>query len=184
MKIVTNDEVVEAFENVEYQKIMNRAASKFKGILNPDEIDTCKLNALWKALRSYDPEKVSDRTKRRTKFTSYLYRGMSLECKTEAKFIMKFKQVARSINDNIECEKNTAKDMEVREEILSVKHGEIIEDIVFNNCSILEISKKTGISPQYTQVKKQKALKSLKERLDQCIIRQDIRTFAELEIND
>ena len=60
--------IEEALKDEDIQNIMNKAAGSFRGQLDDDEIHTCKLNALWKALVNYDEKKAA-------KFTTYLYSG-------------------------------------------------------------------------------------------------------------
>ncbi len=69
----------EALKDEDIQNIMNKAAGSFRGQLNDDEIHTCKINALWKALLNYDENKAA-------KFTTYLYSGVRIECIREVKF--------------------------------------------------------------------------------------------------
>jgi DNA-directed RNA polymerase specialized sigma24 family protein len=71
-KVVSNIEYEEALNTIDYIRIMDAAASRFKNILDQDEIHRCKLIALWDALRTWRP------TGR--KFTSFLYIKVRWEC--------------------------------------------------------------------------------------------------------
>lgn len=66
MKIITNEEFEIAVNNEEYWKVMDFAAREALGKFTMDEDDlyTCKLEGLWKAMLKYNGRK---------KFTSYLY---------------------------------------------------------------------------------------------------------------
>ena len=50
MNDISNDDMLVAIENQDYQKIMAKASRRFFGLLSYDEIESCKLTALWKAL--------------------------------------------------------------------------------------------------------------------------------------
>ena len=45
-----NEKIEEALENSDIVNIMNKASGSFYSQLDRDEIRTCQLNALWKAL--------------------------------------------------------------------------------------------------------------------------------------
>ena len=71
--------IEKALKDANIQNIMNKATASFRSQLDDDEIQTCKLNALWKALVNYDENKAA-------KFTTYLYSGVCIECIREVKF--------------------------------------------------------------------------------------------------
>lgn len=57
--------------------IMNAVGSKYRSI-DPDQLESIKLNTLWECAKKYDPEKG-------TKFTSYLYQNLVYAFKNELK---------------------------------------------------------------------------------------------------
>lgn len=57
--------------------IMNAVGAKYRSI-DPDQIDSIKLNTLWECSKKYDP-------KRGAKFTSYLYQNLNFAFKNELK---------------------------------------------------------------------------------------------------
>ena len=59
--------------------IMNAVGSKYRSI-DPDQLESIKLNTLWECAKKYDP-------KRGTKFTSYLYQNLVYAFKNELKRI-------------------------------------------------------------------------------------------------
>lgn len=94
-----NKNIEEALKNKDINNIMNRACRKFSKQLDQDELYTCKLNALWKSFVNFKPEK-------QCKFTTYLFRGVYIECLKAVKFINKSNK-AHKINMDIPCTKNT-----------------------------------------------------------------------------
>jgi hypothetical protein len=164
MNVVTNEEMDSALKNEDYIKIMGKACVPFYWILSPDEIETCKMTALWKALRGYKENTVGQNNKA-VKFTSYLYRGVFLECKTYTKFIQKGRQDSGLSDFNSGSTDKNISSYELIEELNGVKDGDLLYDCYFNNHSIEEISQKTGLSKQTMGAKKKKALERLRKRL-------------------
>ena len=66
-------------------KISKRAGSTFRDSLSSEEIETCMLNAIYKALDKYEEGS-------QCKFTTYLYKGVQMECLTQKKFNIKGKR--------------------------------------------------------------------------------------------
>ena len=62
-------------------KIARRAASSFTPFLRPEEIENCILVALWDSIQRHDDTKG-------LKFSTYLYRGVQIECRTQQKIHM------------------------------------------------------------------------------------------------
>ena len=73
-----------ALNDKDIVNIMNHACKKFVTQLDPDDIYTCKLNALWKCFLNFKPEK-------KCKFTTYLYKDVYIECLKAVKFVNKGK---------------------------------------------------------------------------------------------
>lgn len=162
---VSNEDVIEAMGNEEYQKIMARASKKFFKILNVDEIECCKLNALWKALLKYDENAVS-KSGRTPKFTSFLYRGVELECKTASKFVATGRKPQGTLHENIGVDSSFIDAIDMRDEMMRIDHGDIIDDIYYEGMTIKEIAANRGVSTQIISLRKKRALKSLKLRLE------------------
>ena len=162
-KIVDNETLQEALVNEDYQKIMSSSARRFAGILSSDEIESCKKKALWKALESYDPTRVNSQNKT-SKFTSYLYRGVMLECKTQVKFVINGRNNLKQCHENLGSVDNYFSNIEIFDELNSIKHGDILLDFFFNGLSVKEIAEKHEVSSQTIGVRKKKALNLLKSR--------------------
>jgi len=166
MNDISNDDMLVAIENQDYQKIMAKASRRFFGLLSYDEIESCKLTALWKALSRYDVEAPRRNKKEAPKFTSFLYRGVQLECKTAVKFVIVGKKQQEPIHDNIGVDSAAIDSFEMRDEISRIKHGDVIEELYFNGLTIKELAEKVGVSKQIIAIRKKRALKSLKARLE------------------
>ena len=80
---MTIDQKIEnALKDSNITRIMHKASNRFRKQIDEDAIKTCQLNALWKALINFKPEK-------NVKFTTYLYSGVFIECLKEVKFHQK-----------------------------------------------------------------------------------------------
>jgi DNA-directed RNA polymerase specialized sigma subunit len=165
VNIVTNEQIEEALKNEDYQKIMAASAKKFYGLLSQDELESCKLMALWNALKSFDSENIN-KNGNPTKFTTYLFSGVFLECRTMTKFVMKNKKETRPYHPNIEAKADNGDfDIELLEELNSISDGDIIKSLYVDGETVKEISKRKNLSKQAIYNRKEKALKLMRSRI-------------------
>ena len=73
---IGNKEFDEASKDRNNINILNKACSRYVKSIPADELERCKLIALWEALKAFDPEKGG-------KFTSFLYKRADWECKKQ-----------------------------------------------------------------------------------------------------
>jgi RNA polymerase sigma factor (sigma-70 family) len=85
MKEVTESEFLEAYKNLDNTRIMNKVCSRYRNTIPHDEIERCKLVALWEAMKAFDPNGGR-------KFTSFLYNRIDWECKKEIQRINRHKK--------------------------------------------------------------------------------------------
>ncbi len=76
MNEVRNEEFEEALANEDNIKILNHVCKRYTNQISPEDLYTCKLIALWEAIRNFNPEK-------KVKFTSFLYNWIGWECKRQ-----------------------------------------------------------------------------------------------------
>lgn len=127
-------EIEKALNNKDIIKIMNKAASKFRSQLDKDTIYSCQLYALWKSLLNYKPEK-------NTKFTTYLFYGVFVECLKNIKFIEKHKKICnRKLHNNINDNTNSIL-LEILDEARNDYEKELIID-KYSNLTIKEMATK------------------------------------------
>ena len=142
------------------QKISQKAASTFLGVLSKDEILTCILNALWKALEKYDLQ-----SKNRCKFTTYLYKGVVMECLSQRKFNCQNPTVR--IYENIMSENN--RDIDTIDMLDQVNHScddtDLIHDRFYKNMTIQEIAAARGVCNETIRIKINKNLTKLRSKL-------------------
>lgn len=145
--LMVNDDIV---------KIAKHASSRFTNTLTKDEIYTCVLNAIWKAKNNHDPKKGS-------KFTTYLYNGIIMECLTQQKF-NRGKTVV-SVHNNVANSRDYVGEIDLLDEVKNCENADIMIDHFYKNKSIKEIAKEQGVSGETIRVKIKKNLEKLKTRI-------------------
>ncbi|MQF98499.1 MAG: sigma-70 family RNA polymerase sigma factor [SAR202 cluster bacterium] len=148
-------QIEEALQNQDIQNIMNKAAGSFRSQLNDDEIHTCKLNALWKAFTNWDEKKGS-------KFTTYLYSGVRIECIREVKFN---KRKHQPLHSNLPDESDHFFSIELMDEIDKCSNSDLILDRM-DNMTIKEIAKKHGCNRETIRRKVKKSVQQLAKRME------------------
>ncbi len=140
-------------ENI--KKIAHKAAMKFINRLNEDEIQTCILNALWKATLKYNASLGS-------KFTTYFYKGVIMECLSQIKFN---RSKFLPYHNNLKDKRRGDVSIDLMEEIDKCDNPDIIIDKFIYNKSIKEIALEHGVSGETIRLKIQKNVKKLKKQL-------------------
>jgi hypothetical protein len=150
-----NDNIENALKDENILKIMNKASKRFKNQLDSDSIKTCQLNALWKAFVNHDLSKGA-------KFTTYLYKGVFIECMKEIKFANKNKSTGK-LHDNIELNTNYSFLTDLMDEFKNDEDKELICDRM-SNMTISEIAKKHGKNRESVRRKIHKLADSIKDK--------------------
>jgi len=134
MKNIVDDTTFEqAIKNKDYIKIMNKASQRFSNQLDKDIIKSCHLTALWKALQSFDPEK-------KVKFTTFLYKGVFIECMKEIKIYNKGKKCIGKLHDNIPQDFFNEEIVELKDELGNEEDFQLLVDRFISRMTIHEIS--------------------------------------------
>lgn len=128
-----NTKIEKALKDKNITRIMNKASNSFRKQLDEDIIYTCQINALWKSFLNFNPNK-------NTKFTSYLYNGVFIECIKEVKFLNKMK-ANKKIHDNIPRHELEFLIIDILDEFDDEEEKSLIIDKV-SNLTIEEMSQK------------------------------------------
>lgn len=152
-ELCIDTQIEKALKDKNIIKIMNKASKSFTKQLDQDSIYTCQINALWKAFMNYKPEK-------KTKFTTYLYHGVFIECIKEVKFIKKFDKCVKKLHDNIPGSYNQNLLLEIMDELETEEERELINDKLMN-MTIDEIAKKRNSNRETTRKKLKKAMNKI-----------------------
>lgn len=142
-------------------RIAHSAASTFYPSLSRDEIQSCILNALWRASNRYNK-------RNKIKFTSYLYNGVVFECLSQRKF-NKSKRVS-TLNENSEDKYNPVDEIDMMDTInTKCEDPELIIDRFYNNMTIKELAKSRGVCGETIRIRLKKNLEKLRFSLSKSV---------------
>ena len=148
-KTINNEALEEAYKNLDYIKIMARAARQCnaKEVLSIEEIESCKLTGLLKSLEGWTQESG-------IKFTTYLYKRVQWECFYEAdkvnKYYKKHKPFDESGQKTLKWSIQEFMKSEGREEVkdvielLSEQSLKLIRQRFYENMTFNEIGEANG----------------------------------------
>ena len=159
-----NEQIIALSNNIEIIKLSNKASKSFRryNYLTDEEIHTCVLHAIWKAIKNYEPDKGA-------KFTSYLYSGIVIECIEQLKF-NNIQKNCKQIDTDQYFEYNT--DIPKIDAIDAINYlieegedKELLIDKFCNNLTLRELSKKNNITGEGVRFKIQKSMKKIRYKL-------------------
>lgn len=155
MENCINSKIEEALKDENILKIMNKASRRFRNQLDSDSIKTCQLNALWKTFVNFDETKGA-------KFTTYLYKGVFIECMKEIKFSQKNKSTGK-LHNNIAANTDPFFIIDLMDEFKNEQDKKLIEDRL-SNMTISEISEKCGKNRESVRRKIHKLADNIKDK--------------------
>lgn len=150
-----NEDIAKALKDENILKIMNKASKRFKNQLDSDAIKTCQLNALWKTFVNHDESKGA-------KFTTYLYKGVFIECMKEIKFASKNKCHGK-LHSNIPSNVNPFIYTDLMDEFPNENDRNLINDRL-SNMTISEIASKHGKNRESVRRKINKLANDIKDK--------------------
>jgi DNA-directed RNA polymerase specialized sigma24 family protein len=156
-----NDKIEGALQNKDIVNIMNKACKKFVTQLDSDVLNSCKLNALWKCFMYFKPEK-------NTKFTTYLYNGVFIECLKEIKFKNKYQKFSGKLHENIVKNSDPYLMIDLMDELKSDEEKELFLDRL-SNMTIEEMAKKRQSNRETTRKKLNKMIQNMRKRVNKSV---------------
>jgi len=156
MELTLNEKIERDMRDEDLVRIMNKASMSFSKQLSLDEIQTCHVNAMWKAHQHYNP-------KFGTLFLTYLYKGVQIECLRELKFKQKNSDFG-PVHSNIHDRKDYSFSVELEEEIDLLPNKQMVRDKL-SGLSVKEIAEKFGLNRETTRRKIKKSLARLAMRM-------------------
>jgi RNA polymerase sigma factor (sigma-70 family) len=134
--------------------IMNKVANYYKKAVDLDEIESIKMDTLWKCVNKYEED-------RGAKFTSYLYQQLTYAFKNR----IKKKRVEFS------CDTLEKQDFNMcsKKEVYDIMHGlsdeikNILNQRFFQNMTMVEIAKANGYSRETARRRLKTAIKKCKK---------------------
>jgi RNA polymerase sigma factor (sigma-70 family) len=144
----------EYWKSIDIQNIMNKVASRYKNAIDFDDIESIKMQTLWKCIDKYDPN-------RGTKFTSYLYQQITFAFKNKLK------------KKRVEFNSNSLEKVDIknkgRMEVLDILTGldpemrDILNKKFYYNMTMVEIGQSNGYSRETARRRLEKAIKICKK---------------------
>ena len=156
VRTIGDEEFDVAWKDTNNIKIINKVCSKYSKIIPRDELDRCKLIALWEALKAYDPEKGQ-------KFTSFLYNRIDWECKKQLYDINK-RNRQKKYNAALHFSED-ANEIEINDVIekLHPRLSKVIYQRFFERLTMEEIAKENDYSRETARRYILNALEKLKD---------------------
>lgn len=152
-----DQKIEKAMNDEDIVNIMHKASNKFTNYLDEDIIYTCHLNALWKCFLNFDPN-------RNTKFTTYLYRGVFIECVKEVKFQNKM-QHHQPLHANMIASGQPSIMMDIMDELDNDEERSLMID-KYANLTIEEIANKRSYSRETARKRLKKIYKKVKNNFE------------------
>lgn len=150
-----NVKMEQAMNDDNILKIMNKASKRFRNQLDSDSIRTCQLNALWKTFVNYDETKGA-------KFTTYLYKGVFIECMKEIKFGNKNK-CSGKLHNNISSKDDPFFVIDLMDEFKNEDDRQLICHKL-SNMTISEIAHSVGKNRESVRRKIHKLVDNVKDK--------------------
>lgn len=142
-----------ALKDEKNKKVFACLGKKYYSGIPPDEMESCKLLGLWKALKKYDPDK-------KRKFSNFLYVSVDWECKL---YLRKNKRKYISC-ETFPSEVNSFDEVDISDFInsLSPRLKIVIRQRFFENLTMEEIGLKNDYSRETARRYLQEAIDKLK----------------------
>lgn len=150
--------IEKALRDKNITKIMHKASKSFSCRLDPDEIYTCQINALWKSFQNFKPDFG-------TKFTTYLYSGVYIECLKELKFKEKSNRCNKKLHDNISRENGDILKIDLMDEVLNSEEFDLLNDKI-SNMTINEMAAVRDYSRETVRKKLKKISGRIKDKFN------------------
>ena len=142
------------WNKIDIQNIMNKVAGRYKTAIDFDDIESIKMQTLWKCIQKYDKTRGS-------KFTSYLYQQLSFAFKNR----LKSKKMEFANSDIEKQDFNTGNKYEIIDILtgLDPELKEIINQRFYHNMTMVEIGHANGYSRETARRRLKKAIKTCKK---------------------
>jgi DNA-directed RNA polymerase specialized sigma24 family protein len=146
--------------DVETMNVAQNAASSFRKILSQDEIKSCILNAILRAVNKYDKRS-------KAKFTTYLHSGVVFECLSQRKFN---RNNNAQLQVNIPDRRDPFVDFETRDLIESVcDDPSLVIDRLYGDMTIKELARTRGVCGETIRIRLNKSLEKIKYALNKSV---------------
>jgi RNA polymerase sigma factor (sigma-70 family) len=146
-----NKQFEEKWNNTDVKNIMNKVSNRYVKNIDMDDLESIKMNTLWKCIEKYDSDKG-------TKFTSYLYQQLTFALKNQ------IKKKRKEFNSQRTLEKMDVNQM-MYQEVYDIITGleeedtKILEQRFYHNMTMKEIGRQNGYSRETARRRLKNAVK-------------------------
>ena len=149
-----NKKIEKYLSDSNVMRVAYSAASSFSTTLSKDEIQSCILNAIWKASNKYNK-------RNKTKFTSYLHNGVVYECLSQRKFNRSKKGV--TLDETIADKYNPVAEIDMIDTIeAECDDPKLVIDRFYKNMTINELAEDRGVCGETIRIRLKKNLEKLR----------------------
>ena len=149
-----NKKIEKYLSDSNVMRVAYSAASSFSTTLSKDEIQSCILNAIWKASNKYNK-------RNKTKFTSYLHNGVVYECLSQRKFNGSKKGV--TLDETIADKYNPVAEIDMIDTIeAECDDPKLVIDRFYKNMTINELAEDRGVCGETIRIRLKKNLEKLR----------------------
>jgi RNA polymerase sigma factor (sigma-70 family) len=151
------DNINQKFEDLwnssDVKNIMNKVCNRYKKNIDMDDIESIKMDVLWKCINKHDPDK--------SKFTSYLYQQLS--------YAMKNKIKKKRVEFNCDAIEKPDNNYEYAMNAIDIMTGldeetsNILNQRFYHNMTMAEIGRKNGYSRETARRRLKAAIKDCQE---------------------
>jgi DNA-directed RNA polymerase specialized sigma subunit len=149
-----NLELKKALRNKDVISVAKSAAKKYSGILSQDEIEDCIINGVWYSLERFD-------NTRGVKFTTFLHRGVIIQCQKRLKFNRKPLDL---IPEYTQCPSNFELNVDMKDEVNNCEDPSILYERFYMNKTLAEIAKARNVTSQTIRNKIKKNVSQIRNR--------------------
>ena len=149
-----NKQFEEKWNSSDVINIMNKVGNRYSKNIDADELDSIKMDTLWRCVKKYDESRGS-------KFTSYLYQQLSYALKNKTKK----KRNEFNVENNLEKPDTKAMSREYVFDIVTGMEEEethILHQRFFKNMTMKEIGHENGYSRETARRKLKNAVETCK----------------------
>jgi hypothetical protein len=153
-----NTQIELALGNRDYQMVMQKATRQFRQTLDEDSLEICKLHGLWHSLETFKPEF-------NVKFTTYLFKGVFIECVKASKFQKRHTRYTRQMmhNNLAESDRGDFAMVDLQDEINHSSDPEMLRERAAG-ATISEISASRSVSRETVRKKIKKMSRTIERR--------------------
>lgn len=159
-RTISNERYNKEWASEENRKILNKACFKYRGIIPDDDIQSCQMVALWRALESFDSLAGK-------KFTTYLYDGVVQCCRSWLEEYNRNKRIPIESNFISIIPEDDTPDIDEWLECLEESDKTLLKQRFIMKMTLKEIAQLNTCTPEAIRKRIKKAIRLVKENFSE-----------------